>query len=120
MRTFRFTACGPSIAGVGIEHGWKIGTCERYTHKTNRLPLKNKWLENNPFISGNVDFFQAILNVGEYTQENLLGGPSLALFHDPKVFLCRFLRQSKVIHPDSWQELPSNIARKKNGIAIAG
>ncbi len=40
-RTFRFTACGPSIAGAGIEHGWKIGTCERYTHKTNRLPLKN-------------------------------------------------------------------------------
>lgn len=32
--TFRFTKFGPSIAGVGIEHGWKIGTCKPYTPKT--------------------------------------------------------------------------------------
>lgn len=31
IRTFRFTKFGPSIADVGTERGWTIGTCKPYT-----------------------------------------------------------------------------------------
>lgn len=94
IRTFRFTKFEPSIADVGTERGWKIGTCKPYTPKTKRLPLKNERLENNPFLQGNVDFCQASLNFeSSDRQENMLGGLSLALFHDQKV--CRFFAGRK-------------------------